>query len=281
MRCRPARNVRRSASRALLLAAAAAACAGGPKPEGQFAPGRFRTVPDTTAEGKARQCAWTTREGVAVALLDVGARVTDSAQRTAEADYLARLTKAVDDFFMPDDTATTLRRAVVQTTLRSDGDSSPITVRVPSTQRAFDTSAVKALELALTVESGAPPPASLDGQTILVGVGQRPASDDTLLTRFHVCPPRPASGDVTPAFPEALLRARVSGTVLAQFVIDPTGRPDMRTFRSLDPPRRPPPHPLFVAAVRDALPRMRYVPGTRDGKPARHLVQQPFAFGFQ
>jgi len=266
----------------MLAAVLAAACAGGPRPTGEFAPGRFRSVHDTTAEGKKLQCTWYTREGVAMALLEDGSRAVDSARRAAEDAYLARLSRAVDELFMPDDSATTLRGAVVQTTLLDGGNSGPIMVVEPSAQREFDSSAAVAVQLALTVESGHPPPASLTGQTILVGVGRRPAANDTLLTRFHVCPARPGgSGGRTPAYPEELLRAGIQGTVLAQFVIDSTGHPDMRTFRALEGPRRPPAHPLFVAAVREALPYMRYVPGTRDGKRARQLVQQPFAFGIR
>ena len=65
----------------------------------------------------------------------------------------------------------------------------------------------------------------------------------------------------------------IKGTVMAQFVVDTTGRADVSTFKILDSP-----HELFSAAVRNALPKMRFIPAEVGGHKVKQLVQQPFVF---
>jgi len=61
--------------------------------------------------------------------------------------------------------------------------------------------------------------------------------------------------------------------VLAQFVVDTSGKADMGTFKVLETS-----HELFSQAVRQALPRMRFFPAEIGGKKVRQVVQQPFTF---
>jgi TonB family protein len=76
-----------------------------------------------------------------------------------------------------------------------------------------------------------------------------------------------------PAYPPALLEAHIGGHVLVQFVVDTTGRPEMRTFKVLMSS-----NPMFADAVREALPSMRYEPAKLQGRRVRQVVQQPFNF---
>ncbi len=80
-------------------------------------------------------------------------------------------------------------------------------------------------------------------------------------------------GTAGPAYPESLRAAGIEGQVIAQFVVDSTGRVELATFQVLD--RQ---HPLFVAAVRSALSRMRYLPAEARGARVAQLVQQSFHF---
>lgn len=83
----------------------------------------------------------------------------------------------------------------------------------------------------------------------------------------------PIPGGGTPGYPAALAQARVEGRVLAEFVVDTTGRIELDSFRAVEST-----NPIFTEAVRSALPALRYRPATIDGKPVRQIVQQPFVF---
>jgi hypothetical protein len=118
-----------------------------------------------------------------------------------------------------------------------------------------------------------------------VGPGER----DTLRTE----PPPPAAGQqdsvftvvevdsavvrmensAAPEYPLKLLQARVVGWVAARYVVDTTGLADPASFVVLDAT-----HPEFVAAVRDALPRMRFQPAKIGMLKVRQLVEQKFSF---
>lgn len=76
-----------------------------------------------------------------------------------------------------------------------------------------------------------------------------------------------------PPYPETMLRRRIEGVVLVQYVVDSTGRADTTTFRVLAAT-----HPDFVRAVKTTLPKMRFRPAVMNGKRVAQLVQQPFAF---
>ena len=70
-----------------------------------------------------------------------------------------------------------------------------------------------------------------------------------------------------------LKSANVEGEVLAQFVVDTTGRADMSTFKVLKSS-----HELFTTAVRNVLPQMRFYPAEIGGRKVKQMVQQPFTF---
>jgi len=76
-----------------------------------------------------------------------------------------------------------------------------------------------------------------------------------------------------PSYPSMLQSAGVEGKVLAQFVVDTSGKADMSTFKVLESS-----HELFTQAVRQALPRYHFFPAEIGGKKVRQVVQQPFSF---
>ena len=85
-----------------------------------------------------------------------------------------------------------------------------------------------------------------------------------------------APGSSTPRYPEILKSAGVEGEVLAQFVVDTTGRAENGSFKVLKTS-----HELFALAVKNALPGMRFLPAEVGGKKVKQLVQQPFVFAIQ
>ena len=82
-----------------------------------------------------------------------------------------------------------------------------------------------------------------------------------------------APGTAGPTYPDMLRSAGIEGTVLAQFVVDTTGRAEMSTFKALKSDNA-----LFETAVKNALQRMRFLPAEVGGRKVKQLVQQPFQF---
>lgn len=82
-----------------------------------------------------------------------------------------------------------------------------------------------------------------------------------------------APGAQGPAYPDMLRTAGIEGQVLAQFVVDTTGRAEMSTFKALKSD-----NDLFTTAVKNALQRMRFLPAEVGGRKVKQLVQQPFQF---
>jgi hypothetical protein len=76
-----------------------------------------------------------------------------------------------------------------------------------------------------------------------------------------------------PAYPEELRVKNVEGQVVAEWIVDTTGRADSTSFRIIEST-----HPLFTRAVRDVLPGMFFRPAELMGKPVRQLVRQQFKF---
>lgn len=76
-----------------------------------------------------------------------------------------------------------------------------------------------------------------------------------------------------PAYPPLLQMRGVEGMAIVRFVVDSTGRADLASFRLIETS-----HPLFAAAVRDALPRMKFHAATIGSRKVRQLVEQPFIF---
>jgi protein TonB len=85
-----------------------------------------------------------------------------------------------------------------------------------------------------------------------------------------------APNSAQPRYPEMLRSAGIAGTVLAEFVVDTTGRVESGSFRVIESD-----HEQFTQAVRQALPRMRFYPAEIGGRKVKQLVQQPFVFAIQ
>ncbi len=83
--------------------------------------------------------------------------------------------------------------------------------------------------------------------------------------------PRP--GNNAPRYPDVLRNADIEGSVLAQFIVDESGRADTTSFRILRST-----HDLFSITVRNALPGFQFFPAELNGRPVKQLVQMPFQF---
>jgi len=83
----------------------------------------------------------------------------------------------------------------------------------------------------------------------------------------------PAPGSVQPRYPDMLRQAGVEGEVLAQFVVDTTGRAESGSLKILKSS-----HDMFVQSVKNALPQMKFIPAEVGGRKVKQLVQQPFSF---
>jgi protein TonB len=108
----------------------------------------------------------------------------------------------------------------------------------------------------------------------VVGGTAAPANDNTTYFEFQVEKQVSAyPGQAAPRYPDMLRSANVEGEVLAQFVVDTTGRADMSQFKVLKST-----HDLFTNAVKAALPNMKFYPAEVGGKKVKQLVQMPFQF---
>ena len=80
-------------------------------------------------------------------------------------------------------------------------------------------------------------------------------------------------GGDAPDYPQSLKDAGVEGEVLAQFVVGENGRYEGGSLKIMKSS-----NPAFTAAVKDALPRMRFSAAQIGGKKVSQLVQMPFQF---
>jgi protein TonB len=90
---------------------------------------------------------------------------------------------------------------------------------------------------------------------------------------FQVEKPVAKIGGEAPEYPLSLKDAGVEGQVLAQFVVGENGRFEGGSLKILQSS-----NPAFTAAVKDALPRMRFSAAQIGGKKVPQLVQMPFQF---
>src|SRR5206468_10281888 len=74
-----------------------------------------------------------------------------------------------------------------------------------------------------------------------------------------------------PRYPDMLRSSNVEGEVLAQFVVDTTGRAVMSEFKVLKST-----HDMFTNSVRAVLPQMKFYPAEVGGRKVKQLVQMPF-----
>jgi hypothetical protein len=78
---------------------------------------------------------------------------------------------------------------------------------------------------------------------------------------------------VRPLYPDALHDGGIPGSVMAEFVVDPTGEIDVETFSVVFSS-----HPAFSEAVQRALKDASYIPAMRQGYPVAQVVQHEFKF---
>jgi protein TonB len=83
-------------------------------------------------------------------------------------------------------------------------------------------------------------------------------------------------GGESPEYPASLRDSGIEGQVLAQFVVNESGRYEGGSLKILSSS-----NPAFTAAVKDALPRMRFSAAQIGGKKVQQLVQMPFQFHLQ
>jgi protein TonB len=107
-----------------------------------------------------------------------------------------------------------------------------------------------------------------------VDLGEFDQQADSVYLAFEV--DNPAAFDArsaAPAYPDSLRRSGVEGRVLAQFVVDTSGRVDLPTFILIESS-----HGRFTESVRQALPGMLFRPAEMSGRKIKQLVQIPFVF---
>ena len=103
-----------------------------------------------------------------------------------------------------------------------------------------------------------------------------PSAEPTTVTTTDALADGPATlvpSSRGPAFPASLKAAGVSGSVLAEFVVNNDGSVDtttLKVMRSTDP--------AFAQAVRAELSSLRYSPARVGGRAVRQLVTQAFQF---
>jgi hypothetical protein len=76
-------------------------------------------------------------------------------------------------------------------------------------------------------------------------------------------------------FPLSMRGSRTPGSVVAQYVVDVTGRVRADSWRPIASS-----HPDYLAAVRAHAPAMRYEPARLDGRPVCQLVRNQVRFGW-
>jgi len=79
-----------------------------------------------------------------------------------------------------------------------------------------------------------------------------------------------------PRYPADLLEKRVQGQAIVQFVVDTTGQADVSSFSVVLAS-----HPDFAAAVREALPGMKFASARIGTIKVRQLVELPFSFAIR
>ncbi len=88
---------------------------------------------------------------------------------------------------------------------------------------------------------------------------------DTVAVRYE--------DSAAPPYPETMLRKRIEGTVVVQYVVDTAGHADTASFQILFASHRD-----FAQSVKTTLPQMRFRPAVMGSQRVKQLVQQPFTF---
>ncbi|MFL5561017.1 MAG: TonB family protein [Gemmatimonadaceae bacterium] len=194
--------------------------------------------------------------------------------------YLANVSRQIElRFDAP--TRKNALRAEVAFLIHRDGSVSEVRFVTRSGEYGFDLEAQGAIEAAAAARAFGPlPNGFLDDVLPIVYVASAdatsaaPVNNEGAYFEFQVEKTvLNVPSNSTPPYPAMLRSAGVEGTVLAQFVVDTSGKADMSTFKVLESS-----HELFTQAVRQALPSYRFFPAEIGGKKVRQVVQQPFTF---
>jgi protein TonB len=94
-----------------------------------------------------------------------------------------------------------------------------------------------------------------------------------VFTESEVETPAEKIGGPTPEYPESLRSSGIEGEVLVQFVVNEGGRYEPGTLKVMQSS-----NPAFTAAVKTALPQMRFSAARVGGRKVQQLVQLPFEF---
>jgi TonB family protein len=87
-------------------------------------------------------------------------------------------------------------------------------------------------------------------------------------------PARPDSTRrVVPIYPHDLYRTATPGEVLVEFVVEPDGTVDMASYNIVWTT-----HPAFGESVRRAVRETSWIPGVKEGRSVRQVLQQPYKF---
>ncbi len=86
--------------------------------------------------------------------------------------------------------------------------------------------------------------------------------------------PRQAQQVILNSYPQSLQDARVEGRVQLRFVVDANGKVEASTIQVIAAPV-----PALGEAAVEAVAKIEFEPGKKDGSPVRTLVVMPIAFG--
>lgn len=161
---------------------------------------------------------------------------------------------------------------VAHSITRASGDASE-PVRLPSISLAISAN-IPDVNIALGAARNDEFPAGLSsaadaGKSALGNSGvEKTAYDASEVDR----PVQPLSG-VVPVYPAAMRFAGIEGEVEAQFIVNEQGGAEVSSLRIVRST-----NDRFAGSVRQALPKMRFVPAQLGGRPVAQTVQQLFSF---
>jgi TonB family protein len=104
--------------------------------------------------------------------------------------------------------------------------------------------------------------------------GPKPMAPNAVYLEYQVeVPATPAPTNSAPRYPTELRSANVEGEVMAQFIVDESGRADSSSLQIVRSTNE-----AFANTVRAAISTFRFSPALVGGRPVKQLVQMPFKF---
>lgn len=135
---------------------------------------------------------------------------------------------------------------------------------------------VLVLGLAGACSAGAPDAPSRQGTSSARRQAVAPTASTSPLTSEGDAGAKQIPGTGSLRYPDAMRKANREGEVHVMFVVDERGLVDTSSFKV-----RESTDPAFTAAVRAALPTMRFTPARKSGRAVRQVVELPFTFALQ